>query len=135
MAPKTTTQAARKGENEDQRQFFRDLGATAEQTVQEVRGLEENYYSLIQWAIPALPWLKDLNRKLQTYTEQNFAAAYGFARELSEAKDMEDFGRIQMQYIQKCGRSFTAQMRDLAETYTQMASGAIRAPSISSPEA
>jgi phasin protein len=117
-----------KSENEDQRQFFRDLGATAEQTVQEVRGFEENYYSLIQWAIPAVPWLTDVNKKLQAYTEQNFAAAYEFARELSEARDMQDFSRIQMQYIQKCGRSFAAQMQDLAETYTQMATGALRAP-------
>jgi hypothetical protein len=119
-------------ENEDQKQFFRDLSATAEQTVQEVRGFEENYYNLIQWALPALPWLADFSKKLQTYTEENFAAAYKFARELSEAKDMQDFGRIQTEYIQKCGHSFAAQMQDLAETYTHMAPGAIKAPSISS---
>ena len=35
-------------ESEDQKQFFKGLGATAEQTVQEMRGLEENWYSLIQ---------------------------------------------------------------------------------------
>jgi phasin protein len=118
-------------ENEDQQQFFKDLGATAEQTVQEVRGLEESYYSLIQWAIPALPWLADFNKKLQSYTEQNFAAAYGFARELSEVKDMQDFSRIQIEYIQKCGHSFAAQMQDLAETYAHLALGAKKAPSIS----
>jgi Phasin protein len=117
-------------ENEDQKQFFKDLSATAEQAVQEVRGFEENYYSLIQWAIPALPWFADFNKKLQTYTEENFAAAYKFARELSEAKDMQDFGRIQAEYIQKCGHSFAAQMQDLAKTYTHMAPDAIKAPSI-----
>jgi hypothetical protein len=35
-------EAFMKEENEDQKQFFKDLGATAEQTVQEVRGFEEN---------------------------------------------------------------------------------------------
>jgi Phasin protein len=118
-------------ENEDQKQFFKDLGATAEQTVQEVRGFEESYYNFIQWAIPALPWLADFNKKLQIYTEQNFAAAYKFARDLSEAQDMQDFSRIQTEYIQKCGHLFAAQMQDLAGTYTH-ASGAIKAPSISS---
>jgi Phasin protein len=117
---------------EDQEQFFKDLGATAEQTVQEVRGFEENYYSLIQWAIPALPWLVDFNKKLQSYTEENFAAAYKFARDLGEAKDMREFGRIQTEYIQKCGSSFAAQIQDLTETYTHMTLGAIKAPSISS---
>jgi hypothetical protein len=43
---------------------------------------------------PALPWLADLNKKLQSYTEQNFAAAYQFTRELSQAKDMQDFVQI-----------------------------------------
>ena len=46
-------------ENEDQKQFFKDLSATEEQAVQEVRGFEENYYSLIQGMMPALPWLAD----------------------------------------------------------------------------
>jgi hypothetical protein len=35
-------------EDRDQRQFFKDLGATAEQTVEEVRGAEENYFSMMQ---------------------------------------------------------------------------------------
>ncbi len=119
-------------ESQDQKQFFRDFGATAEQTVQEVRGFEENYYSLIQRAMPALPWLADLNKKLQSYVEQNFAAAYEFTRELSQAQNMQDFIRIQTDYIQKCGHSFAAQMQDFAETYSKMASGVIKAPSIPS---
>jgi hypothetical protein len=111
-------------ENEDQKQFFKDLSATEEQVVREVRGFEENYYSLIQGMIPALPWLADFNKKLQSYIEQNFAAAYEFTRELSQAKDMQDFGRIHTAYIQKCLQLSAAQMADLAETYT-IASGGI----------
>jgi hypothetical protein len=47
---------------------------------------------------------------------------------------MQDFIRIQTDYIQKCGHSFAAQMQDFAEAYGKMASGAIKAPSISSSE-
>jgi predicted RNA-binding protein len=57
--------------------------------VQEVRGLEENYYSLVQRAMPALPWLADFNQKLQAYIEQNFAAAYEFTREVSHKISFE----------------------------------------------
>ena len=121
--------------SQDQKQFFRDFGATAEQTVQEVRGIEESYYSLAQRAMPALPWLAELNQKLQGYIEQNFATAYEFTREVSQASDMQDFIRIQIDYIQKCEHSFAAQMRDFTETYCNMASSAIKAPSISSSEA
>ena len=112
--------------NQDQKQFFRDFGATAEQTVQEVRGFEENYYSLVQRAMPALPWLADFNKKLQSYIERNFAAAYDFTRELSQASDMQDFFRIQTDYIEKCGHSFVAQMQDFGETFSEIASGTIK---------
>jgi hypothetical protein len=121
-------------ESQDQKQFFRDFGATAEQTVQEVRGFEENYYSLVQRAMPALPWLADFSKQLQRYIEQNFAGAYEFTRELGQARNMQDFIRIQTDYIQKCGHSFVAQMQDFAETCSKMASGTIKAPSISSEE-
>ena len=121
-------------ESQAQRQFFKDFGATAEQTVQEVRGFEENYYSLIQRAMPALPLLADFNKKLQNYITQNLTAAYEFARELGQAKNMQDFIRIQTDYIQKCGHSFAAQMQDFTATYCSMASSAIKDPSISSAE-
>jgi hypothetical protein len=115
-------------QDEDQEQFFKDLGATAEQTVQEVRGFEENYYSLIHGTTRALPWLDDFNKKLQTYIEQNFAAASEFALELSQARNMQDFTQIHAAYMQKCLQSFAAQLRDFSETYT--AAGAIKAAAL-----
>ncbi len=115
-------------ENEDQKQFFKDLGATAEQTVAEVRGFEVNYYNLVERMTTALPWLTDLNKKMQSYVEQDFAAAFKFVHELSQVKDIQDFVRIQTEYIQRCLQSFAAQARDFAETYTKVASGAIKAP-------
>jgi hypothetical protein len=126
------TEADMEEENEDQKQFFKDFGAAEEQAVQEVRGFEENYYSLIQGMMPALPWLANFNKKLQSYIEQNFAAAYEFTRELSQAKDMQDFVRIHTAYIQKCLQLFAAQMTDFAETCTNVASGVIKAPSLHS---
>ena len=119
-------------QDQDEQQFLHDLGATAEQAVQEVRGLEENYYSLIQGTMMALPWATDFNKKMQGYVEQNFAAAFAFARELSEAKDMQDVFRIYSDYNRKYLQSITAQMRDFVETYTNMASGAIT--SVPSPD-
>ncbi len=114
-------------ESEDQKQFFRDFSATAEQTVQEIRGLEENWYSLVQQTIPTLPWLGDFTKKLQSYIEQNFAAAYEFTRELSQASDMQEFIRIHTAYMENCLRSYAAQMADLAETYTKVTAGSTKA--------
>ncbi len=119
-------------ESEDQRQFFSDLGATAEQTVQEVRGFEENYHALIHGTLRVFPWLDDFNEKLQSYTEQNFAAAYDFSRELTQAAEMQDFIRLYTAYNQKCLQLFTAQVRDFAETWINLISGATKAPALSS---
>ncbi|MGA8697411.1 MAG: phasin family protein [Xanthobacteraceae bacterium] len=121
-------------ENEDEKQFFKDLGATAEQTLEEVRGFEVNYFNVIGRMVATLPWLADFNKKMQSYFEQDFAAALEFAHELRQAKDVQDFIRIQFEYSQKCFQSLAAQMRDFAETYANVASGAIKAPSLYSLE-
>ena len=62
----------------DQRQFFKDLGAAAEQTVEEISGVEENYFSMMQKTMIPLPWIADLNAQLQSYVEQHLAAALKF---------------------------------------------------------
>lgn len=113
-------------ENEDQRQFFRDLVATAEQTVGEVRGLEENYYSVMQGAMSTLPWIAGTSRRLQSCVEQDFHAAFEFARELSQAKDFQDFARIHTEYVQTCLQLSCAQAQDFfAEIYTPSALGSL----------
>ncbi len=38
-------------ETDDQRQFFEDLAATARQSVEQVRGVEENLYAAVHWGI------------------------------------------------------------------------------------
>jgi hypothetical protein len=81
----------------DQSCFSKILGATAKQTVEQVRGLEESHFSLLQKAMSGIPWIADLNREAQICAEQHFAAGLKFAHRLSEAKDFQDLARIQME--------------------------------------
>ena len=113
-------------QDRDQRQFFKDLGATAEQTVEEVRGVEENYFSMMQKTMIPLPWIADLNAKLQSYAEQHLAAALEFAHKLSLAKDFQDLARIQAEFFQNQMQSLGEQTKDLAEAYTKSAASAIK---------
>ncbi len=119
-------------QSEDQKQFFSDLGATAEQTVQEVRGFEENYYALMHRMMRVFPYLDNFNEKLQSYVEQNFATAYDFSRELIQAKDMQDFIRIYTTYNQKCFQLFATQLSDFAGIQTSLVLGTTKAPAPSS---
>jgi hypothetical protein len=43
--------------NEDTKLFLKDAGKTAEETVERVRGFEENYHYLLHRMMLALPWL------------------------------------------------------------------------------
>jgi Phasin protein len=117
--------------NTNESPFFKDLGATTEQFVQEVRGFEENYYSLIREMSTALPWLADFNNKLHRFAEQDFAAALEFARQVSRAKDMSDVVQIYVSYMQKCLQSFAERATNFAETYMNVVSGA---PTFYSPK-
>jgi hypothetical protein len=117
--------------NTNQSQYFKDLGATVEKFVQEVRRFEENYYSQIREMSTALPWLADFNTKSHRFAEQDFAAALEFARKVSRANDISDFVQVYVLYMQKCLQSFTARATDFAETYMKVVSGA---PTFYSPK-
>jgi len=103
-------------EADDQRQFFADLAATARQGVEQIRGVEENSYAAIHWAMWPLPWLTDVSERLQGYIEQHFANGFAYALELSQAKNFQEFALINARSIEKSLRSLSAQAKDFAET-------------------
>ncbi len=70
-------------EEQDQQKFFKDLGATVEQTLEEVRGGEEDYFAVLRNMLIAFPWIADIAAKMQNYADQSFVDALKFSRELS----------------------------------------------------
>ena len=103
----------------DEEQFFRDLGATAEEAMEQVRGVEKNYFSMLQNTAFAVPWIVDLSKKLQSYADRNVAAALDFSHQLSGATGFLDLARIQIEYTQKQFESFGEQAKDFAESYVK----------------
>jgi hypothetical protein len=103
----------------DEERFFRDLSATAEEAVEQVRGIERNYFGLLQNTAFGVPWIADLSKKLQGYADRNIAAALDFSHQLSGATGFRDLARIQIEYTQKQFEAFGEQARDFAETYVR----------------
>ena len=105
-------------------------GSMSEMVVQgaeQARKGVENYLNFFQKSISASPWLEsDLNKKMKTYTEQNVAAASEFAQKLTQAKDFQDFWRIQTEFMQTQLKAFTEQAKDLGEKATKAATGAFK---------
>jgi len=110
-------------ENEDQKQFFRDLGTSVEEAIGEVRGFEENYQA----------WMAGISEKLHGYAAQDFAAAFVFARNLSQVSDFNEFTRIQIAYIENSSQLFFNHAQDLAMTYAKLVLGAVTPPAFHLP--
>jgi hypothetical protein len=68
-------------------------------------------------------------KKMQSYGDQNIAIATQFAKKLSQAKDFQDFWRIQTEFMQAQWKAFSEQTKDLGETITKSATGALKASS------
>ena len=64
-------------ENKDQKQFLMDLGKSAEEAVQRMRGFEENYYYFLQRSMQAVAWPRnfDFAEAAHRYANQDFGAA------------------------------------------------------------
>jgi Phasin protein len=117
-------------ENEDAKLFLRDAGKTAEETVERLRGFEENYHYLLHTMMLALPWLDgSVSETLHQFAEEDFGAALQFARNLQQAGDFQQAARLQTKYAENCAKLFWTQARDFAEFYA-----GIRAPAITLPE-
>ena len=68
----------------------------------------------------ASPWLDaDINKKMQSYTERNIAAANEFIQKLSQARDVQSFWQIQTDFMQTQWKAFSEQTKDLGETVSK----------------
>jgi hypothetical protein len=119
-------------QNQDQKQFFIDLGKTAEEAVQRMQGFEENYYYFSQRSMQAVAW--PLNFRLaeaaHRYANQDFGAALEFARDLQNAEDFQDAARLQTKYAETCLNLFWNQSKDVTQTYVRFPASAMTGPAL-----
>jgi len=100
-----------------------------ERTVKQTEGAMDSYLSLLQQSMSAVPWGKtDFGEKLQSFTEQNIAAAHHHIQKLSQARDFQDFIKIQTEYMQTQLSLFADQAKQLGEAYMKTAAGAFKPP-------
>ena len=111
--------------DKDQELLFKDLGATAQQTVEQVRGLEENYFSVLQKTMSGIPWIVDLNRKVQDVADEQLATGLKFAHSLSDARNFQDLIQIQTEFWQAELIAFSEQTKTLGKPYTKAVADAI----------
>ena len=104
-----------------------DLSTVAEQTIKQASGAMENYLDFFQKSMSASPWAgTELNKKVADYAQKNVATAFGYAQQLTQAKDLQDVVRIQTVFFQTQLNLLTEQAKDLSETTTKATMGALK---------
>jgi hypothetical protein len=68
----------------------------------------------------------NLRKKLKVSPRKILRPAEAFVQKLSQAKDFQDFIRIQTEYMQTQFHAFTEQTKSLTETFTKAASGSMK---------
>ena len=92
------------------------------QGFEQARKAIEGYLDFVEKNAKSVPWLDtDLTKKMKTFTEQNIAAVSEFAQKASNAKDFQDFWRIQTEFMQAQWKAFAEQTKELAESATKSA--------------
>jgi hypothetical protein len=100
-----------------------------EQTMKQTEGAMNNYFNLLQQTMSTTPWGRtDFSEKLKSFTEQNIAAAHHHLEKLGQAKDFQDFIKIQTEYMQTQFSLFADQAKQLSEAYMKTAAGAFKSP-------
>jgi len=100
---------------------FENLSALMTQSFEQTHKAMENYFDLFKINMTASPLFtsSDLAKKMQSYGEQNIAAASEFANKLTQVRDFQDFWRVQTEYMQAQLKAFGEQTKDLGEVVTK----------------
>ncbi len=101
----------------------------AEHSMEKAQGAMKNYFAWLQSAMSAAPWGNaDLNRKLLDYSAENTAAAFEFVQKLVRARNWEDVGKIQSEFMSTQLHSLNEQAKSIGETYTKTVVVATKTP-------
>ena len=116
------------------KESFQSLTGMAEQlaehSMEKAQGAMKNYFAWLQSAMSAALWGNtDLNKKLLDYSAENTAAAFEFVQKLVRARNWEDVGKIQSEFMGTQLHSLNEQAKSIGETYTKTVVVATKTPS------
>ena len=94
---------------------------TEVQIEERTRHAMENYFNWLHNAILASPWSNNLNKKLLSYATENVTSAVALVQKLSQAKDVEQVGKIQTEFMSQQLNAFNEQTKTIMEITTQAA--------------
>lgn len=131
MEPKYSTEAMSQG----MRNAAETTLAKAQEAVTQYMKEATRVFSAVDSSAQATQaGARDVTQKAVTYAETNIAAAFDFARQLLNAKDPQEFLKVQQGFVQKQAESLGAQIREMGSSVAGAASSAASRAASSMPE-
>jgi phasin len=131
MEPKYSTEAMSQG----MRNAAETTLAKAQEAVTQYMKEATRVFSAVDSSAQATQaGARDMTQKAVNYAETNIAAAFDFARQLLNAKDPQEFLKVQQGFVQKQAESLGAQIREMGSSVAGAASSAASRAASSMPE-
>jgi phasin len=111
-----------------------EMRAVAEKSVEQAKTAFNNFIQAAQQAVATFEeqvkasqsGAKDVGRKAMTYAERNVATTFEFAQKLMQARDVQEFIKMQTEFVQAQMQALSEQAKDLGETATKAAMESVK---------
>jgi phasin len=112
-----------------------EMRAFAEKSVEQARQAFDGFISAAQRAMSAFEGqaetarlgARDVTEKAMSFAQRNITGSFDFARQLVQAKDVEEVLKLQADYIKTQMQVLAEQAKELGETTSKVARDATKA--------
>lgn len=113
-----------------------EMRAMAERSVEQAKLAFNNYMQAAQEAVAGLEervkasqvGAQGISKKAMTYAETNVLSTFEFAQKIVQAKDIQEFIKMQTDFVQSQMKALSDQVKDLGETATKTAMDSVKVP-------
>ena len=112
----------------------KEMQTVAEQGVEQAKLAFNNYMQAAQEAVSTFEqWVKasqvgaqGITQKAMSFAERNVLSAFEFAQKIVQAKDIQEFIRMQTEFVQSQIQVLSEQVKDLGDTATKVAMDSLK---------
>ena len=112
----------------------KEMRAVAERSVEQAKLAFDNYIHAAQEAVSTFEqWVKasqvgaqGITKKALSFAECNVLSAFEFAQKIFQAKDIQEFIRMQTEFVQSQIQVLSEQVKELGETATKVAMDSLK---------
>jgi|SRR5271166_81132 len=106
-----------------------DIRDVTEQSLERVRGAIESYLQFVQRVVPGdVMGGSELSNKVLGFAAHNVASAFELARKLLQVRDVDELGRLQMEFMRAQMQAMTEQAKNLSETAARAVMDSLKFP-------